>query len=145
MTRKWLLGLLALILVTPALAQVMTVPRLPQPVVVQPIPVQPVTPADQSTFDPALTPETARAAISALKARNRELRQQMTLTLGDLQSVRTRLDEITRAGGSQVLAQCVSPALSRRTDGGGEENCYASGYVCGAVEGTCMRQCSTSN
>ena len=145
MTRNWLLGLLALILVTPALAQVINVPRMPRPVVVQPIQVQPVSPTDAPAFDPALTPETARAAIDKLKARNRELRQQMTVTLGDLQTVRTQLDEITRAGGSLVRAQCVSDALSRRTDGGGEENCHASGYVCGGVEGTCMRQCSTSN
>jgi len=143
MTRTWLLALLAAILVTPAIAQVVNLPR-PRPVIVQPIQVQPAPP-DQVAFDPAMTPETARAAIDKLKAKNRELRQQMTLTLGDLQSVRTQLDEITRAGGSLVRAQCVSPALSRRTDGGAEENCHASGYVCGGVEGTCLRQCTTSN
>jgi len=61
----------------------------------------------------------------------------MGVTLGDLPRVRTQLDEITRAGGSLVRAQCVSPTLSRRTDGGGEVDCSTSGYVCGSVEGIC--------
>ena len=98
-----------------------------------------------ATFDPVMTPETARAAIAKLRAKNVELKKQMQLTLGDLQVLRSKLDEMTRAGGSLVRAQCVSDTLSRRTDGGGEENCAASGYVCGAVEGTCRRSCTTSN
>jgi len=69
----------------------------------------------------------------------------MGVTLGDLQALRAQLDEMTRAGGSLVRAQCVSDTLSRRTDGGGEENCAASGYMCSAVEGTCHRQCTSSS
>ena len=62
-----------------------------------------------------------------------------------LQQARSTIDEMTSRGGSLVRAQCVSDSLSRRTDGGGEENCAASGYTCSAVEGTCHRQCTTSN
>lgn len=137
---------LAALAAVPVLAQI-------QPIQVQrpePVKIMPVTPIQQSSSDassiePWMTPETAKAAIERLQARNRELKGQMSLTLADLQAVRTQLDEMTRAGGSLVRAQCASPALSRRTDDGGEENCYASGYVCGEVEGTCLRQCSTSN
>ena len=141
MTPFRLMAMLALVLVTPATAQ-MRVPRI-QPIVVQPIVASPQ--GVDTVVEPWMTPETAKAAIEKLQARNRELKGQMSLTLADLQAVRTQLDEITRAGGSLVRAQCASPALSRRTDGGGEENCHASGYVCGEVEGTCKRQCSTSN
>ncbi len=150
MTPMRLLALMALALAIPAAAQVMQV----QPIQVQTIQQRPgVTPvltvpqsapADLS-FDPALDPERARAVIAKLKAEKRALREQMTLTLGDLQQARSAIDEMTSRGGSLVRAQCVSDSLSRRTDGGGEENCAASGYTCAAVEGTCHRQCSTSN
>ena len=139
-------------LVVLSLAVVAAVPVLAQisPVQIRrPVQVAPVTTVQQSpnagVIEPWMTPETAKAAIEKLQSRNRELKGQMSVTLADLQAVRTQLDEITRAGGSLVRAQCASPALSRRTDGGGEENCHASGYVCGEVEGTCKRQCSTSN
>lgn len=134
---------LAVVAAVPVLAQMQPV-RIQRPVTVQQ--VQPIQQSpDASSIEPWMTPETAKAAIERLQARNRELKGQMSVTLSDLQAVRTQLDEITRAGGSLVLAQCASPALSRRTDGGGEENCHASGYVCGSVEGTCKRQCTTSN
>ena len=138
---------LAAVAAVPVIAQIQTV-RIPRAAPVQTAPViAPIqqSPSDAGVVEPWMTPETARAAIEKLQARNKELRGQMSVTLSDLQAVRTQLDEITRAGGSLVRAQCASPALSRRTDGGGEENCHASGYVCGEVEGTCKRQCSTSN
>ena len=127
----------------PALAQVSPI-RIVRPVA--PAQAQQVQPQNQTplTLDPANDPERAKALIAKLQAKNRELRTQMGVTLGDLQRVRSELDEITRAGGSMVRAQCVSPTLSRRTDGGGEEDCSASGYVCGSVEGTCYRQCTVS-
>ena len=128
-------------LAVPALAQISPI-RIVRPVT--PPPVQQVQPQGQLTFDPALDPDRARALIAKLRAKNHDLRNQMGVTLGDLQAVRTQLDEMTRAGGSLVRAQCVSDTLSRRTDGGGEENCAASGYMCSAVEGTCLRQCTSS-
>ena len=145
MTPMRLLALLALALAIPAAAQVMQVQPIQQRPVVAPVLTVPQSqPADLS-FDPALDPERARAVIAKLRAEKRALREQMTMTLGDLQQARSAIDEMTSRGGSLVRAQCASDTLSRRTDGGGEENCAASGYTCGAVEGTCHRQCSTSN
>ena len=114
----------------------MVVPVLPAP------PTQ-SQPGDLS-FDPALDPKGTRADRQ-VRSEKRALREQMTVTLGELQNARTVIDEMTRAGGTLVRAQCVSDSLSRRTDGGGEENCSASGYTCSPVEGTCLRQCTTSN
>ncbi len=142
MNRLMVLVAAAVAVAVPAIAQVVPVrikPITPQIQKVQPQQSQPIT------FDPANDPERARALISKLQAKNRELKQQMALTLGDLQNTRSQLDEITKAGGSLVRAQCVSDTLSRRTDGAGEENCAASGYTCAGVEGTCHRQCTTSN
>jgi hypothetical protein len=149
MTRVRLLALVVLALAIPATAQVLQVQRpiAVQPVappVVQPVIAVPPTAPGELSFDPALDPDRARALIAKLRAEKRALRDQMAVTLGDLQNARTTIDEMTRAGGSLVRAQCVSPALSRRTDGGGEENCAASGYTCGAVEGTCLRQCTST-
>ena len=143
MRRGLLILSLAVAAAVPVLAQIQPVTiKRPAPVMIQPI-QQP--PSDTASIEPWMTPETAKAAIEKLQAKNRDLRGKMEVTLADLQAVRTQLDEMTRAGGSLVRAQCASPALSRRTDGGGEENCHASGYVCGDVEGTCLRQCTTSN
>jgi hypothetical protein len=126
----------------PALGQI-RMQSIPRAVTVPPPTTQ--TQPGAANFDPAMTPETARAAIAKLKAKNLELKKQMTLTLGDLQALRSQLDEMTRSGGSLVHAQCVSASLSRRTDGGGEENCAASGYMCAPVEGTCRRSCTSSD
>jgi hypothetical protein len=125
----------------PAIGQI-HIQNIPRAVTVPP-PTQPQPGA--ANIDPAMTPETARAAIAKLRARNLELKRQMQMTLGDLQALRTQLDEMTRSGGSLVRAQCVSDSLSRRTDGGGEENCSASGYSCSPVEGTCRRSCTSSD
>jgi hypothetical protein len=141
MRRSLVVLSLAVVAAVPVLAQIQPV-RIQRPIAVQPIQQSPST---ANSIEPWMTPETAKAAIEKLRARNRQLKGQMSVTLSDLQAVRTQLDEMTRAGGSLVRAQCASRALSRRTDGGGEENCHASGYVCGEVEGTCLRQCSTSN
>jgi len=149
MRRRLVILSLAAIAAVPALAQfqIMQVPQ-PAPVpVTQTAPATPqiqmVTPSETPRFDPALTPETARAEITRLQKRIRDLRGQMAVTLADLQVLRTQLDEMTRAGGSLVRAVCASPELSRNT-AGAEENCYASGYTCGSVEGTCFRQCTTT-
>jgi hypothetical protein len=94
--------------------------------------------------DPAQDPERARALINKLQKDKRAMREKMQLTLAELQSARTTLDEMTRLGGSLVRAQCVSATLSRTT-GGVEENCASSGYNCGGTEGTCLRSCNASS
>ena len=148
MTRIRLMALMILALAFPASAQIMQVQQAkPAPMVI--LPVIPAPSAQSQTgelnFDPALDPDKARALIAKLRAQKRDLRDQMAVTLGDLQMARAALDEVTRLGGSAVMAQCVSAELSRRTDGGGEENCAASGYHCSPVEGTCRRQCTSSD
>jgi len=148
MTRIHVLALMVLALAIPAAAQVMQVqlPQVQRPQVAPPvILVAPQAQTGELSFDPALDPDKARALIAKLRGEKRALRDQMAVTLGDLQTARSTIDEMTRAGGSLVLAQCVSASLSRRTDGGGEENCAASGYNCSAVEGTCRRQCTSSD
>jgi hypothetical protein len=138
-----LLALLAVpFLLAPAFAQMSTV----RPGVVRPDiqKVQPNTIQSQPQFDPANDPERARAVIAKLREKNRQLRQQMGITLADLQALRIQLDEMTRKGGSGVLAQCTSPAESRNT-AGASEDCYASGYTCGEVSGQCHRSCTTTN
>src|SRR5215203_3651439 len=99
----------------PVLAQIQPVTiKRPTPLIIQPIQQ---TPANVGAIEPWMTPETAKAAIEKLQAKNRDLRGKMEVTLADLQAIRAQLDETTRAGGSLVRAQCTSPALSRRTDG----------------------------
>lgn len=151
MPRKLFLSLLALLFALPVVAQVAPI-RIPviQPVGVEPLPapvvVEPVTvaPSEVPVFDITNDPERARAYINKLRAEKRALREAMTVTLGDLQNARTTIDEMTRLGGSLVRAQCVSETLSRTT-AGVSENCAASGYLCGGVEGTCFRQCTSSS
>jgi len=150
MRQRWIVLILAAIAAVPALAQIqiMQMPQSPPEPVVAPAPAAPqiqmVAPSEMPTFDPASTPETARAEMTRLQNRIRDLRGQLAVTLGDLQALRTQLDEMTRAGGSLVRAMCVSPTLSRNT-AGAEENCAASGYTCASVEGTCHRQCTSTD
>ena len=124
-----------------AAAQIMVQPGViqkPQPQVAMPQGPEAVA------LDPALSPETARAEIDRLKARVRDLRMQLSNTLANLQSARSELDEMQRAGGTLVRAQCVSQFLSRNT-AGASEDCSASGYTCAAVSGLCHRSCTTSD
>ena len=125
MKRIRLLALMVLVLAIPAAAQVMQVQRIEsRPMIVPVLPAPSAqTQSGDLSFDPALDPDKARALIAKLRSEKRALRDQMTVTLGDLQQARTVIDEMTRAGGTLVRAQCVSDSLSQRTDGGGEENC----------------------
>ena len=147
MMRIRLLTLMVVALAIPAAAQVMKVPSVaPSPMVIVPnIPPPTAQSPGSVSVDPANDPDKARALIAKLQSEKRALREQMAVTLGDLQNARNVIDEMTRAGGSMVHAQCVSKSLSRRTDGDGEENCSASGYTCSPVEGTCLRQCTSSS
>jgi Cys-rich repeat protein len=148
MTRIRLLALMVVSLAIPAAAQVVQVPRVaPRPMVIVPNIPPPTAQAQPGnlTVDPANDPDKARALIAKLRSEKRALREQMAVTLGDLQNARNVIDEMTRKGGKMVHAQCVSDSLSRRTDGDGEENCSASGYTCSPVEGTCLRQCTSSS
>lgn len=137
--RRLVLFLLALLCVAPVAAQIMV-----RPGVIAPRVPQPQASPQGTQFDIANDPERARAEINRLRGVNRQLRQSFSMTLADLQDLRRQLDEMTRLGGSMVMAQCVSQTLSRNT-AGASENCAASGYTCSPVSGLCNRICNDSN
>ena len=131
MTRIRLIGLLASLLVTPALAQVINVQRLPAPRVDQ-VQVQ-----DQDASTAIVTdPAQARETIIRLSREKRELNAKLTEALATI-------DQMTSRGGTLVRAYCESEDVSRST-AGATENCAASGYRCAPVEGTCRRSCNVT-
>ncbi|MEQ1509974.1 MAG: hypothetical protein ABL909_06165 [Sphingopyxis sp.] len=137
------LALILVLMMTSASAQMRNLPartaNLPPPV------AQPVAPnsAQPPHLDIANDPERARAEINRLRGNNRQMRQQLSNTLADLQAVRRQIDEMSRAGGSLVTAYCASSTQSRNT-AGAVEDCSASGYTCAAVSGMCHRSCTTA-
>ena len=131
MTRFRLIGLMSLLLVTPALAQVINVQRLPTPKVNQ------VQTQDQQVSTAVFTdPEQAKATIQRLQQEKRELNAKLTEALATI-------DQMTNRGGSLVRAYCESDEISRTT-AGATENCADSGYRCSPVEGTCRRSCNVT-
>lgn len=143
MKKLWVAVAAAAALAVPAIAQIMP-GQILRPIAPR-IEVQKVQAPSYNPLivDPANDPERARALIKKLQKDKRAMRDKMQQTLAELQNARTTIDEMTRVGGSLVRAQCASSTLSRTTSGV-EENCAASGYTCGAVEGTCHRQCTTT-
>ena len=134
--------LAAIVLAVPLLAQ-----QTLRPSIVRPLPPSAAMARQQSgpvTFDPANSPETARAAIQKLHQRNLQLRQQLAVSVSALQELRRQLDAATTPGGSRVTASCASPTLSRNS-AGAQEDCAASGYACAAVSGLCHRSCNTTD
>jgi hypothetical protein len=132
--RLHLLALLAAIVVTPALAQVMQVQPIQRPItvpIVQPIQQQP------DAIKKVMTIEEAQAQIAKLRSEKRELDAKLTEALATI-------DQWTKKGGSLVHAYCASETLSRRSDGAGEEDCAASGYACSQAEGTCRKSCNVT-
>lgn len=129
--RLRLVALLAAIVVTPALAQVMQIQR---PVIVPQI--QPVQ-NDPDVAQKVMTIEDAQAQIAKLRAEKKELNARLNETLATL-------DQWTKKGGSLVHAYCESDSISRNTSGA-SENCALSGYTCAPVEGTCRRSCVSSS
>ena len=130
MPRKWILALLALLVVTPALAQVMQVRR--------PVIAVPVTPqAMESNDDIAqkvMTIEEAKAQIAKLNREKREANAKLAEALATI-------DQMTKKGGSLVRAYCSDRSVSTNTAGGSED---CGRYICGESEGLCKKQCSAS-
>ena len=138
MSRKWLLALLALLFITPALAQVMQVQKLDRPVIVRPLPapsqdlgVQP----NSDIGEKLMTIEEAQAQIARLREERRELNARLS------EAVAT-IEQMTKAGGSLVRAYCESESVSRNT-AGASETCNR--YKCGEVDGLCKKSCTSSN
>jgi hypothetical protein len=133
MARKWWLALLALVLVTPALAQ-MQVQRMPRPMVVQPIPQELTVQPNSDVADKLMTVEEAKAVIARLRAEKRDINGKLTEALATI-------EQMTKRGGSLVRAYCETPELSRNT-AGGSEGCGR--YKCGEVDGLCKKSCTVS-
>lgn len=136
MTRIRLLALAGLLIVTPAVAQVMIQP-IQRPVAPQ---VERVVAPTEMTADNDLkvntmTVEEARQKIFELYRERREINAKLTEALG-------RIDQMTKKGGTLVQAYCESPGTSRNT-AGASENCGR--YTCGEVSGLCKTSCSSSD
>lgn len=139
MTMFRLVALLALILVTPATAQ-MSVPRI-RPIAVEPVTAVPQ--GDQLIVDPWTNPDTARRVIEQLRAERSELKSSLGAANGRLADALAKIDALTTPGGSLVRAYCASPTVSRNT-AGAEEDCADSGYRCDQVSGLCHRSATSS-
>jgi hypothetical protein len=132
MIRKLWLALLALILVTPAAAQ-LTVQPDQRPIRIQPIPVPEVMPPNSDIAEKVMTIEEARARISQLIREKREANAKLTEAL-------TTIEQMTKRGGSLVRAFCEGN-VSRNTAGGSED---CGRYACGDSSGLCKTSCSAS-
>ena len=139
MTPFRLLAVLALVLVTPATAQ-MRVPRI-QPIVVQPVVASPQ--GVDTVLEPWMTPETAKAAIEKLRAERSELKASLADTNTRLADAIAKIEAMTKPGGTLVKAYCASATVSRNT-AGAEEDCSAGGYRCDQVTGLCHRSATHS-
>ena len=131
-----LVALLAALLVTPALAQIMEAQPIQRPVT-PPAPGL-VIQQDANAATKVTTIEEARAKIAQLNRDKRDLDAKLTEAL-------VTIDAWTKKGGSLVHAYCENETLSQRSDGGGQEDCSASGYRCSAVQGTCRRSCNITD
>ena len=69
--------------------------------------------------------------------KNRTLRAEVDVA-------RQQLADMTRPGGSRVMAYCEANTTSINT-AGARSDCSAAGYVCEDVSGLCRTSCQTSN
>lgn len=126
-------GLLAIALITPALAQMDPIINIQSP---EPPPIH-SSRISPSPVKKVMTTDEAEARIAKLNQEKRELAAKLDAALATI-------DQWTKKGGSLVHAYCASDTLSRRSDGAGEEDCSASGYACSPVEGTCRKSCNVT-
>ena len=145
--RVRLVALLAALIVTPALAQIMKVQPIQRPPVVATPQIQPIETVQQDNdapaFDVANDPERARALIDKLNKDKRELKLQLSESAAKLNEAMATIDQWTQKGGSLVHAYCESEEVSRNS-AGATENCADSGYRCAPVEGTCRKSCNVT-
>lgn len=133
MTRKFWLVLLALLLVTPAAAQLVMQP-IQRPVPVSPAPAPGMLQVDSNLAERTMTIEQARARIAQLQREKREANAKLAEALATI-------EQMTSRGGSLVRAYCESRSLSRNTAGGSED---CGRYACGQVDGLCKKSCTVS-
>ena len=74
---------------------------------------------------------------------NKEVQKNRALK-AELDGANQRIGEMTRLGGSQVMAYCATPSQSRNT-AGASNDCATAGYGCEPVSGLCRTSCQTSD
>lgn len=136
MARKWWPAMLALLIVTPALAQVMIPVQKVQPNQAVPIVRAPDMAAEQNNdvAKKVMTIEEARARIAQLAKDKRAANEKLKEALA-------RIDEMTKRGGSLVRAYCSDDYTSRNT-AGAEQKCER--YTCNQVSGLCNQSATSS-
>ena len=135
MSRNSILALLALLMVTPALAQDVQVRKLDRALPVKIVPqVQELQAVPNDFAEKIMTIEEAKAQMAKLRAERRELNSKLAEAANTIQ-------QMTVKGGSLVHAYCASDEISRNT-AGAEENCGAAGYACAEVSGLCKNSCT---
>lgn len=132
MTRKWWLALLAVLLVTPAAAQLVVRP-IQRPVEIQPLPAPVEVQPNSDIGEKVMTIEEAQARIAQLQRERREANAKLTEALATI-------EQMTQRGGSLVRAYCEGN-MSRNTAGGTEA---CGRYACGDSSGLCKTSCSAS-
>lgn len=131
MARKWWLALAALLVMTPALAQVLVKPIQRVPVTVLP---DAAVEQENDLATRTMTIEEARARISQLLQEKRQANERLNAALA-------RIDEMTKPGGSLVQAYCADEYTSRNT-AGEEQKCER--YTCNRVSGLCNQSATNS-
>ena len=106
--------MLAALVVTPALAQVLQVQPIQRPIAVQPI--QPVV-VDNDVAEKVMTLEDAQKRIAKLQSDKRELNLQLSDSTAKLNEALATIDQWTKKGGSLVHAYCESDEVSRNSAG----------------------------
>lgn len=98
--------------------------------------IQPMSQTQVAT--PAMTRTPDYQAMYANEVeKNRALR-------AEVDAARQQLADMTRPGGSRVMAYCEANTTSINT-AGARSDCSAAGYVCEDVSGLCRTSCQTSN
>ena len=137
MARKCWLALLAFLIVTPALAQVIIQPIQQT----RPVPTLPVirvpdlaVEANSDMVKKVMTIEEAQARIAQLMKEKREANAKLEEALA-------AIDAISKPGGSLVKAYCADEITSRNT-AGAEQKCER--YRCNQVSGLCNQSATSS-
>lgn len=125
--------MLLVLALTAGLAHAQSAPRMRavSPVVSPAATAAPVDPAGVSL------PKDYQALYQKELEKNRQLK-------AEVESLSSRLREMTRPGGSLVQAYCETPVVSRNT-AGARNDCSSTGYGCEPVSGLCRTTARSSD
>jgi len=141
------------ILATFAIVALFSGTAMSQPVQRAPLPERPLPPSAQDSVDVdrvalgvtppdyeyiVAQPERTLGLIQRLFRERAVLRGQNAHMKTEIDALNFKISEMTRFGGTQVIAYCASETISRNT-AGMEEDCSITGYRCNQVSGLCNR------